>query len=450
MTSNQPIGASAEVVVRCADAGDTYLTWTWTRGPLTDRLGHPAFKRIAAAELGTVMDQLAESLMPDGTEAASLAPTAHKETITERLRASAMMQLGTERELSGHLGDVILPDQLAGELCVVADSGTPITVRVTPSTQLSHVPWELLPVSINRRLLDVATIITDPPAAAAANRASDPRLWDRAGDSVYILDPRVPARSGLASVLDDTSRQILMKYLEEHAESSAPVDGRRVTRSHLSQWLRADEPPSRLFYVGHVTSEPSEPGSAALHLTDTVGKQKWGMAAAMGANSRHPIEGAHSDDHLPLSALDLLLGTQQCHDPIRRKQLTLGTTGERTPGHEIWPMPPRVAVIACEGGVDYRSVETFGLIMAILSSGAQMVTTTRWVLPTDHTMRPMSPHPTNPTTELIMAVDTAHRSPTPIATLVHWQRLMLAAWSDTGAPEYSPLIWSSLIHTYAP
>lgn len=174
------------------------------------------------------------------------------------------------------------------------------------------------------------------------------------------------------------------------------------------------------------------------------------MAAAMGANSRHPVQGAHSDDHLPLCALDLLLGTQQCHDPVRLKQLTFGTAGEKTPGHEIWPMPPRVAVIACEGGVEYRSVETFGLKMAILSSGAQMVTTTRWVLPTDRTMRPLSPHPTNPTAELIMAVDTAHRKEAPIAALVHWQRTMLTAWNDTGTPEYSPLIWSSLIHTYAP
>lgn len=84
----------------------------------------------------------------------------------------------------------------------------------------------------------------------------------------------------------------------------------------------------------------------------------WGMAAVvrppMASGEMVPIREGY---HLPLCALDFLLGTQQCSD---EKVWRRYGSNRRNYGHEIWPIPCRVALIACEGGVDFRSAETFG------------------------------------------------------------------------------------------
>jgi hypothetical protein len=196
-------------------------------------------------------------------------------------------------------------------------------------------------------------------------------------------------------------------------------------------------PRSRLFYYGHVSAEPDEPGSASLHLSD-VSDTSWGMARPLGT-------------HLPLSALDLLLGTTLAPEEYKGRYPDAETDG----GHDIWPMPSRVAVIACEGGADYRSRETFGLVIAMLNAGAELVTTTRWTLPTDlafwHFHDDVARRGVHPTTELALTVDRAHTRDDPIAELLEWQRGQLNSWRDSdGAIEFSPLIWASMTNTWGP
>lgn len=67
----------------------------------------------------------------------------------------------------------------------------------------------------------------------------------------------------------------------------------------------------------------------------------------------------NAERHRPFSALDLLRGTIECR--VRDHRLPLGFEQPER-GRTIWPMPARVAIIACEGGADYRATETFGLV----------------------------------------------------------------------------------------
>ncbi|MDQ0681459.1 hypothetical protein QFZ56_000422 [Streptomyces achromogenes] len=137
--------------------------------------------------------------------------------------------------------------------------------------------------------------------------------------------------------------------------------------------------------------------------------------------------------HRPLSAKDLLLGT-----------LSLRADGE--PGERIWPAPPRVALIGCESGGDLRFAESFGLATAMIHNGAEVVTATRWTLPTSFAFHRLAglPESVRPRTEAVIAVDTAHESADPVARLADWQRERLDRWRTEGGIAYSPLLWAAM------
>ncbi|MDX3128322.1 hypothetical protein PV367_00510 [Streptomyces europaeiscabiei] len=137
--------------------------------------------------------------------------------------------------------------------------------------------------------------------------------------------------------------------------------------------------------------------------------------------------------HRPLSAKDLLLGTL----PLR---------ADGVPGAQLWPAPPRVALIACESGGDLRFAESFGLATAVIHNGAQLVTATRWVLPTSFAFhRPAGlPQSVRPLTEAVVAVDAAHEDHDPVRRLRAWQRQQLDRWRADGRIEHSPLLWAAL------
>jgi hypothetical protein len=136
--------------------------------------------------------------------------------------------------------------------------------------------------------------------------------------------------------------------------------------------------------------------------------------------------------HRPLTAADIVLG----HRP-----------GIPAP----WRMPNRVALIACESGGEARFAEPVGLVAAALHTGAEYVTATRWTLPTDAGLRAFGPTANSETTALpgaIIAVNTAHESADPVASLNHWQREKAVRWEAEGRLEDSPIIWAAFGTAY--
>ncbi|MER7689818.1 hypothetical protein [Streptomyces sp. NPDC097610] len=115
-----------------------------------------------------------------------------------------------------------------------------------------------------------------------------------------------------------------------------------------------------------------------------------------------------------MSAKDLLLGTL----PLR---------ADGVPGAQLWPAPPRVALIACESDGDLRFAESFGLATTMVHNGTELVTATRWVLPTSFAFHRLAglPESVRPLTEAVVAVDAAHEGHDPLHHLGAWQRKRL-------------------------
>ena len=407
-----------DVLVRCVDAGDTYVVWRWLDAP--DR---PYADRLQAADFTGALAELTDSLFQAGAQ--------------DSLRSGCFATLDRERGLARRLGRVVLPAELRQQVASKYEAGVSVRIRLIPSPRLSQVPWETLAVDDeDRRLLDIAGIVYDLPATVAAERGRTPAPWTAALPGLHIIDPALPHTDSMRRVLltDNAATGLFQNRIENyyatHGERFYGSVGARIGRVKLSALLA--EPRSRFFYFGHVTATPEEPGSAALHLTDPDATV-WGLA--------EPIAG-----HRPLCALDLLAGVADAPDWYRAK---FGSND--TAGHNIWPMPPRVAMISCEGAADYRATETFGLISAMVKAGAELVTTTRWALPTDSAlwaMRPELKHAAvRPTTELALEVDSAHTLDDPVSALASWQRGQLNQWRGTGDVAFTPLIWASLTHT---
>lgn len=312
-------------------------------------------------------------------------------------------------------------------------AGRPL-VRIQPSPRVAQVPWELLAVDDDVRLIDLADVVTTAPASlrprnpsAAATKSAD------ADPVVLVLDPRVPgfrADSPLGSVLGPPgSDPELLSLVRRHLDAGAvvpavatPAEAFRRTdldRDWLSGVLR--EGARRLLYVGHVSGAPVEGGQSedgTLHLS----------CAAETVGLTEPLR-----THRPLSAKDLLLGT-----------LPLRADGE--PGARIWPAPARVALIGCESGGDLSFAESFGPATAMLHNGAELVTATRWVLPTSFAFHRLAqlPESVRPLSEAVVAVDAAHEHEDPVHRLGRWQREQLDRWRTDGRIEHSPLLWAAL------
>jgi hypothetical protein len=430
----------AEVIVRAADAGETYLTWQWL-----DSNGSPEYEVLAGGATDAAVGALNANLLMllDG------------ETDDQRLQrvlvGGAFADRAAERELARLLTDAVFPSRLRAAIVERHDLGACIRFRITPSPRLARVPWELLIVDDDRRLVEIAEIVHDPPSTVHVNRARLPDEWTDVEHLpvVFVIDPKLPPGAHahmLRPVLDRFDKQHLTSRIGElvaagrmRREDHAKAVGYAMTRDEFGAALRL--PRSRLLYFGHVSASSDEPGSAAIHLHDTA--STWGLAQPRRRRDANGMPIERPDDHRPLAAIDLLLGTTLADDVPR------GSVGND--GHELWPMPSRVALIACEGGVDYRSAELFGLVVAMINSGAGLVTTTRWTLPTNRAFRGIrTGFAGRPTTELALQVDAAHDSAHPIEVLVAWQRAELEAWRVSGDLAHTPLVWASLTHTVAP
>jgi len=423
------------------DAGDVYGFWQWVDG----RRSEPRAFRVDRAALDHVLTELRAAL-PTELPGESVADG------IERMRTGAFSSPAKERALSSRLSDLLMPPDLVRELLAEATAtGSPVLVRMLPAPSHAHVPWELLLLRADgpdgatgtaaRRLAEVADVVADPPAGVHAGRARLPEPWSdqvAARPSIHVLDP-APARRRLGLVLSPAQRDA---FAARHPDARA-VTARTVTRADLSAHLRDDPSPSRLFYVGHVVGLPSHPGTTSLLLSDD--DRAYGVLPAVGGNRL-------------FSALDALEGTLFAAQRVTDEDGVVWPTGRREVlgGAQIWPMPPRVALIACASGGDLGHLEPFGLAIAFINAGAEIVTASRWALPTDRAFREKDSFRPDidpqPLFDMAVAVDDAHATADPVATLAAWQRARIAAWdADDDAPiALSPVTWGALTTFAAP
>ena len=410
------------VQIRLADAGDLFMTWSWAGGARGFGTGHGP-----GDEVDRAVRALTDALPGAGDGAEGV----------RRAFTGALADHDSERRLARTLAEALWPEGLTAQIRQVSErAGRPL-VRIQPSPRVAQVPWELLAVDDDDvRLIDLADVVTTAPASvrprnpsAAATQGVDADT----GPVVLVLDPRVPgfrADSPLGSVLGPPgSDPELLSLVRRHLDAgdvvpsvATPAEAFRridLDRDWLSGALRKGA--RRLLYVGHVSGAPVEGGQSedgTLHLS----------CAAETVGLVEPLR-----THRPLSAKDLLLGT-----------LPLRADGE--PGARIWPAPARVALIGCESGGDLRFAESFGPATAMLHNGAELVTATRWVLPTSFAFHRLAqlPESVRPLSEAIIAVDAAHEHEDPVHRLGRWQREQLDRWRTDGRIEHSPLLWAAL------
>ena len=319
----------------------------------------------------------------------------------------AFATMATELTLASHLGDLFLSGA-AWQLLSETSPASP-TLFVSPSARLARVPWGLLVRPADgSRLLELADVVMAVPANIV-HSPREPTSWAERAEAraVLVLDPRVPNQrpdSDLGSVLgrpapDTVLTQHFGSLLDRAGvlpEVASAVELFRRTDADRG-WLAGllAQGPSRLLYVGHASvADSGIAEEAALHLADV-----------------HPI-----------TAADLM-------------SLRL-------------PMPPRVALLACASGGDYRFDEATGLVAAIVLGGAQVVTATLWSLPTTAGYRrfaaPEGDPMADPMAEVVIAVDEAHQTTDAVRAINTWQRAQLARWRE-GDATASPIYWAALV-----
>ena len=425
---------SMEVYVRAHDAGGTtYLTWQWHDDPDGESIADHAY----------IIDQ--EDWAQPGTSLDSALITGGADGVAAALNAGGFSDKDGEHALATELAKVVLPVEFWEQLQRAVDAERAVRMRLTPSQRLAPVPWELLvsPVS-GERLLRMVSIVYEAPYTVHWSRARQPESFqpDRADKPLYTIDVAVKGTK------EDVARPVLNDQGRARLALDVGIDNEHrpvMSRGDLSTALKAQ--PTRWLYVGHVSSS-SEVGLAAIHLSD------------IGAVDPFDKDGAKRswsgiadliDSHRPLTARDLHLGTTtpRLHEQADTHQLPAAL---ETSGADIWPMPSRVAFVACASVADHASSEIFGLATAALASGAEWVIGTRWVLPTDHALHQLAAVPDDelPLVDLVLAVDQHQQTADPGLAIREWQLDRLDAWERDGQMKDSPILWASLMTYWMP
>lgn len=338
-----------------------------------------------------------------------------RDALERAITRGAFASPATELELAGALATLIAP--AAWRLLADVASSPRATLFVSPSARLARMPWGLFAMpgdqgradvrnSVRPRLMELVDVFM----AAPPNIVNSPRTaasWGsrRTNPAVLVLDPRVPGQrpdSPLGSVLGRPSantplaRHVAALSARRPILPDAPGTVELFRRDDADRaWLASllAHLPCRLLYVGHASAADGDVGHAdraALHLAE---------------------EG-------PLTAADLMSSRV--------------------------PMPPRVALLACASGGDYRFDEASGLVAAMILGGAQLVTATLWSLPTAAGYRQFAGGDTDPMTDAIIAVDGAHEADDAGCAVNRWQRQRMRDWraGDLGA---SPLYWAAVV-----
>ena len=398
LTDVAPTGLA--LVLRFADVGvATYASLRVVGEP-----SHTITWVVEEALVVAALDDLAGAL-PEPMAGESVV-----DAVGRALTAGPFATLDAEVALAERLGALLLSDRAWDLLLKHASMPRP-ALFISPSSRLARVPWGLLampPVqdADGIRLLEIVDVLMaiPPNIVNAPRRRTD---WAGRGGRppLLILDPRVPgqrADSALGSVLGRPSPG--MRLASHFADVvtrkgvlpavAAPLELFRRTDADRD-WLGAllAETPGRLLYVGHASAADDRSGRADL--------------AAL-----------HLAEERPLTAADVVA-----------RQL---------------PMPPRVALLACASGGDYRFDEATGLVAAMILCGAQLVTATLWSLPTTAGYRQFVGGDSDPMADLVVAVDRAHDDDEGGCAVNRWQRDLMRRWRS-GDATASPLYWAALV-----
>ena len=433
------------------DAGDTYYFWQWIGVDLTE----PRIHRRSAEQMLETISRL-ERALPGGSAGDNDSPA----DIVTTLKSGAFSDRDTELKLARELSDLLLPVEFAREIVELSTrSGAPVLLRILPSPSSARVPWELLTIVVDgaepheHRLIEFADIALDPPAGIHAGRSQKPDDWSpehTTRPAVYVIDPDTAVEG---FVLRSDQSKVFRAAATGPWMPANPEPHGILTRQRLSELLTSAERPSRLVFVGHVASADSQPGATSMLLSD--GPRMYGIADVITRGGRL---------NRPFSAFDAVEGTLNSQQ--RARKLSDGTgplaltdaewpTRDRAEreGAKIWPMPARVALIACNSGRDIGHPEPFGLAIAFINAGAGLVTSTRWTLPTDEAMsRAGQPPDVEPLLRMALVVDGALAQEEPEHVLAEWQRSELEIWKHQtpGDLSHSPIIWAALSTYLAP
>ncbi|WP_333893340.1 CHAT domain-containing protein [Mycolicibacterium gadium] len=397
VTPGETQAETATLVLRFADVGiATYVSLRVVGEP-----SRTVTWVIEEAALQAALDELTAAL-PDPIDTET-----RRDALERAITNGAFASPATELAIARTLGAQLFAPE-AWQLLLDCVASPRAALFVSPSARLARVPWGLIamPGDDGHRVIELVDVLmAAPPNIVHSSR--EPAGWGgRQGrPPLLVLDPRVPGQrpdSPLGSVLGRPSPDTLLaKHFGEL------MQGRKVlpdVASSVDLFRRADagrawledllaREPSRLLYVGHATAADGDVGHAdraALHLAD----------------------------ERPLTASDLMA-------------LRL-------------PVPPRVGLLACASGGDYRFDEATGLVAAMILGGAELVTATLWSLPTAAGYRLFAPtNDADPMSDAILAVDCAHEAEDAGRAINSWQRERMRRWTD-GDVTASPLYWAAL------
>jgi len=395
-------GPRPTVQVKYVDTNDggLWVTWRWEHA-----LDRPRIWGIQPPQVAGALDAFRQALPTPGSG----------ETVRDALRRSwrVLGDAMRERQVSGALAAALVPAPLGAELDQFLLRGKRPHLRIQASPALAAVPWEALRADDGGRLVqscDVSGLLPASVRGSAARLVTPPRPG---GTVVATVNPVVPGEIDGLGPVTRRSEPLLESMLAALGDRlRGPAEGpvrSHVNREQLREMLATA---ARYLYVGHARSG-AYALATSLHLTD--GPEAQGRAPLVGGL------------HRPLTAADIALDGS-------------------------WVVPSRVALLACASGGDAAYADPAGLVAAFTMRGAEYVTAARWTLPTDAGVEMLAtasgPDPdATPAQNLaraVVAVDAAHESTDPVATLGAWQRDQADAWDRTGDPAYSPVVWAAL------
>lgn len=409
----------------------THWVWEWDDGGIGYAELDPLARDSAMALLNAA---LPGECPPPPHRCADLVPLAspllrrsrspHTVCSVHRSLTGAMASSSREADVAESLRRALLPRRFADEV-LARSRRNRIVLRIAPPPALASVPWEIVAIHASgARLIDVVDLETAPPIGIGGGRDDSHKGCSRGGDpgqGLYVIDPLLGGRGQVLSAAQ-------AQYWATASLTGRRSVQQRVGRLWLSNALRS-RGFRRLLFIGHVGGHDVSPGSTSLLLHDPASTE--GLA---------PIDLVSKTK--PLCANDLVEGTQR--ERGAREADWRGLEAMR-PGSYLWPMPQRVGVIGCGSGLDLAHVEPFGLVTAMIASGARIVSATQWALPTDFSTSTYSRDGVcAPVNELARAVDQAHQDADPVAFLANWQRRKLGAWRRWGELRDSPLFWASI------
>lgn len=379
--------------------GAAWWATSTTAGPDED----PLWGLVPGEQLEPLLAELDDGLPQLLPHELLLPPIVRDQHAVHRAWTGALARPRAEQDLALALGKLLLPDALREQLLSSGRRDNPdVTLVIAPGPTLARVPWELLAVDRGLRLLECARIRGGLSPVALHGRALQPRSSDK-GHVLRVVDPG-PAGKRLYGL----QARLAWKAATQKGDVLPPRG--EVNRQSLSALLKGE--PRRLLYVGHAGSGPPDQPSAAHLVINEKEKEKGNMFTA----------------------------AEWLRDPVR------------------WPMPRRVAIIACHSN-DTQHAEQMGLVLAAVHAGAELITCTRWSLPDDNSdperpaSRPLTqadPPRIGATTDLAFAVDAAHDSADPVGHLRRWQLQRLDAWRDCPSTAHAPLVWAAPVTYLAP